>query len=317
MNDPIDKKLLISESGKSLISELKLYELCSEIKTDYWKLNPSEFYIDPFENKIREIDLVMRRTIELDNILINIVIPIEVKSNRDHHLIYINNYEFDQSFKFNCDIIGKSFRNTQFLILEKFNKLASYYNFKKDILKYFINEIVETSDFYGGHDKIQIPSIDKAEFVLFSSFRETNSSKDKDLDNSVFWKALKSLDSFTKSQLKIAQEEFVENIIESIPLKIIPYEAEEERILRNSFKKIFSEIKPSIFLFHKVIVIGSRIWEVVDENNIIEKASGRFIDVQNGKFKSWCDVVNDSHIENYIKTLLKEYNTIIYEKYEL
>ena len=92
MNDPIDKKLLISESGKSLISELKLYELCSEIKTDHWKLNPSEFYLDPFENKIREIDLVMRRTIELDNFLINIVIPIEVKSNRDHHLIYINNY---------------------------------------------------------------------------------------------------------------------------------------------------------------------------------------------------------------------------------
>ena len=130
----------------------------------------------------------------------------------------------------------------------------------------------------------------------FSAFRETNGKSEKDLDNSVLWRAVLAL----RSAVASSKAERIDGLACDFNVDL-----EVARRQKLPFKSALGTIDihaRSIYLYLPIVIIQSRIWSA-HSTNPEELRWARLI--QNGTFgdtQDWVDVVNFSYLEEYLRT---------------
>lgn len=285
----IKTRLLNSDSVKSLLIESTVY---NELKNLEWQTEHSPFYTDPSTKKLRELDVKARKYFQKEDYSCDVDILVECKSLNNYHIIANNPSTWGSDFDFIWagnyadknvnkidEILFKNNFNTEEIVFIK-EKLEAYCIPSKTYrwLKYKLNPF-------------QIPT--------FNTYRETNVNTTKDIDNSVIWKCILSLQGAIS-----AHEEL---LLEHIEYSITEIIHQDKSRLKKIEDIIHSLIDRSnhIYFVHPIIVIESKLWEFTDGYNLRELKYFRLNIQRFFESELWVDVVNFDHIQEYIKKTKK------------
>lgn len=292
------KKLETSNSVKSLRSELGLI---TELNKYDWKCHHSPFYRDPIENKLREIDVLgtqmwVRQTKRREETSwINLVI--EAKSAKDWHLVFTSGQPHEEI----CGYTSRLWSG--FIDSDKFHWLTEAIRasgVKEDSIPQLVKEFRKLAF---THEEAEIPPHSEPPNLspIVTAFRETNTDKEKDLESSVFWRAITGLQSSTKA-LRLAKEHWHKEWFSFL---------EDCKSSKKSLLKEFifaSEASLGVVDVHyPILVVDSNLW-LVDSSKLTQIPSCRFHQLgHTGQVTWWCDVVNASAFPSFINSLSKHY----------
>lgn len=295
MKENFKKKLIDSDSIKSLILEKKVFNVLDNLN---WETEQSPFYVDPSTNKMRELDIKARKYFKKDDYSCDIDILVECKNLKNYHIIANNVYN-DRNF-FDFLWLGNytyKQENTLDQLLFKHGLKTREVNSLKEKLEDYC--VVDHS--YRWMDYKFQPF----EIPTFNTYRETNINSTKNIDNSVIWKCINSLQSVIDAHKELLLDGLEFSIIEAINDKISKIRTLEiiEKALKNKSNHIY--------FFHPVIVVESKLWELNSNNTLEELKYFRFNIQRFFENSTWVDIVNANYIEEYFQ---KSLNYISFHK---
>ncbi len=134
--------------------------------------------------------------------------------------------------------------------------------------------------------------------TVFAAWRETNLGTEKDLDNSVFWRAVQSLDSCIQSMQAGWLDTFLSDL-SSTASSIQHYGYHKKDAIDSNLRR-----RSGIAcLYHPVIVTDAKLWSAGDRE-LTEVPFARY--VRNGvafDTNKWFDVVSREYIDRYVNDL--------------
>jgi hypothetical protein len=308
MTEELINRLTNSTAFKSLSTEQQLTTLLASLK---WEANQSTYYLDYSTGKYRELDVIASqywKSSENDKVKVSLKLIIEVKSLSGYHLLF-----------------------SEAISLPKYSRPRLHYEYigyladvpelgmnQKELLLDIVSKSglkgTEVISFFERFEKALFPDeaiipYDLAikpfpDFLKASAFRETNIGGEKELDNSVLWKASQSLRSAVKSIKYDNIHNFHQDlgfVIEwALQTKQDPVNlAIEEAVGRAS----------QLDLFHPIIVVDANLWSV-DGLVLQSIESCRFLQVDHrGSIDWWADIVSLSNFPTYIENLTKYYRS--------
>jgi hypothetical protein len=142
------------------------------------------------------------------------------------------------------------------------------------------------------------------EIFCATAFREINIGTEKDIENSVVWRAVQGVYSAAKS-LKIKD---FDSFLSSISIEAMLAEANEyDRI--NALSSAINRETLNVSLFHPIVVTNAELW--INEKEGLKKVDWCRLYQHNsrGEVGRWCDVVNSSNIDSYFKKVTDYYNS--------
>lgn len=292
------QKLLATPTFKSLQIEREIATRLVPLK---WQVINGVFYSDPKEHKPRELDVVASqfwiRTNDYGEQLLRLYLVIECKSIKDFHILISPQLQpvdpviaHHHWFGFETQIVGRLLSQLDQLNLskEQLNKLR-----KKLREIAYPNDFARTGDF-----RIEPPIAQ----LQTSAFRETNIGSEKELDNSVLWRATQSLRSAVTSFNYERLERNMDICVYPEELTGLPKQKTMKDII-NAFTRQTNEID----IWHPIIVLDSSLWLVKKAN--LEPVDWFRLDLLDfNKHRDWwCDVVTRSSFNSYVKNLTKYY----------
>lgn len=295
----IEKKLGRSDAYRSLRSE-KVISSC--VERHGWRSRQGPYYTDAKTGKSREIDLVgsayWKKSLKSGDLVARVNLFIEVKSNSDFHVVCAGAADHQKHFNSNEHWIGYSQEalNRIESALTKFN--MGFEQVKKILQRVeniaFPRNIMRTSS-------LRISPHPASE--SYSAFRETNGSTEKDLDNSVLWRAVLAL----KSAIQSAQADLVDGLLGDLATDL-----EVARRKNKPFESMLLSVESNacrLNLYVPVVVIQSRIWSA-DGEVPRELEWVRLVQYSTfGAAEGWVDVVNQRHFDKYIEAVSAHYGS--------
>lgn len=295
MADPksLEERLAASEAFRTLRAER---EAVDAMGRHGWDARHSPFYKDRATGKFRELDAIGRRIWEsIDpkvRITARVHLFVEVKSSREFHILCAGQALSSRRFQGNEYWLGYCEET-----LSKLGSAAAEFGLKPS----------EVKDFIHGVEKICFPKhtmrvthfrIDAMPAVhSFTAFRETNTSLEKDLDNSVLWRAVSAL----RSAVSSAKGEMIEGIVGDSRVDM-----EAARRHKKSFISQAGTIdnrSSSIDFYVPIVVIESRLWSA-ESDTPVEIEWFRLVENNVlGGSENWTDVVNRAHLNTYISAV--------------
>lgn len=199
--DELQKKLLASPTVITSKMETQTCHSCSSLN---WQTMQGVYYQDLNHFKYRELDVCATQNwvyASNDNtkesISMSINILAEVKTMAGYHLIFdsLNACPFTMFQSNYCDWVGYSVYDQK---LKIFNILENQGINQKDF--HTIIDLIHDAGYPNDMMRLWPLLIEPSEAKCFSgSFRETNIGSEKELENSVLWKACQSLWSSIES----------------------------------------------------------------------------------------------------------------------
>jgi hypothetical protein len=294
----LKKKLLETSTFKSLQIER---DIASKLLALGWEVTNGVFYSDPKEKKPREIDVVGSQFLEKKSDwgkqLLRLYLIIECKSIKGFHILISPQLQPTYPVIAHHHWLGYETQGSSRLFsrLEELRfKREQTTNLKKKLAKIAYPHGVSRS----GDLRIEPPDAK----VQASAFRETNIASEKQLDNSVLWRATQSLRSAVKS--------FMDNSYE-VDMEYVFFTAEGSGTSKQrSIKEIiywFTDRVNQIDIWHPIVVLDCLLWAV--KNDAIEPVDWFRLDLINlGRYRDWwCDVVTRSSFDSYIRNLTEYY----------
>lgn len=296
MNADIKTKLINSDSISNIFTELRVYEL---LKQNKWRVIHSPYYLDPETNKLRETDVCARQIWETKKgkIKLRFNLISECKSLKDYHILgtcltdnlltitsYTEYWLGLESYKHYSSLKAILSKNPKFnTSLDKFiNEVDK---------KAFPNDLMTISNLRFNKPLCDIP--------VCNSFKETNIGSEKNLENSVVWKAGLSLNSVIQSCINKNWKNLDSNLNAGYL-----YENLEE-YTHNLWFYVESELNV-LEVYHPVLIVDSNLW-IIQEGQLIETPYFRLIQSNYlGHIKRWFDVVSLANSETYFETLTNE-----------
>lgn len=288
----VDEILKGSEAYKSLRVEQEVAACVAQLG---WITTQSPYYLDVKTGKLRELDIVAtgywQKPNKTGDLLAKVNLFIEVKTNSDFHILCAGSIAKSPPFENNEYWIGYS----QETLAKIEQQLGRFHMEHEEILNFlhkvemiaFPQDAMRTSIL-----RLKPPPIKHC----FSAFRETNGKSDKDLDNSVLWRAASAL----RSAVASSKAERMEGLAGDLGTDL-----EVARRLRLPFQSAMGTIDihvRTINLFLPIVVIQSRIWSTLG-NDPEELKWVRLIQFGTfGDTQDWVDVVNYNHVEEYLRT---------------
>lgn len=290
----IDKKLAQSDAYHSIRAEHTTFNILNAHK---WKPIHSPYYKDMISGKLRELDLTGRqiwcKDIENHKLIARIHIYVEIKSASAFHILCAGETA-QRSFGQNeywpgyCDETKLKVQST----LDSFGISLSK---SRDYLHELDKLIFPKSTMLTAPIRIQPMPADQC----YSAFRETDTNKEKDLDNSVLWRAISTLNSAINS----AKSESINKLLSDFTLEL-----EMCRRKKADLTLSLGSIKSSsraIDFYIPLVLIESRLWSALNHE---PEEIPWFRFVQNNTFGAsgnWTDVINSKYLDTYLSALSK------------
>lgn len=298
--ESLEARLLKSDAYKTLSQELTVHNHFQKRK---WLVVNSCFYDDPKEKKIREIDIVATMGVGLKKKhgVTRVHAVAECKSMAGFHVIA--NDWCDTSNEEQCTIswFGSNKENREFLL----HTLIDC-----DVPSESITYLMSKFDLW--FPPYQPRSISHLEFEPYgewsgcSGFKETNIGSEKDLDNSVIWRASQSLKSattsFTNMHNEMQRHEFL-TTFRAISKNEYPKN-------HSRLTKYFNEMVNLLDFYHPFIVTDAKLWisngKGLKETGVLRLYEREIMD----EISWWFDVVSYRNIEKYITGLCTHYESL-------
>lgn len=292
----LENKISENISFKSFQAERRVADILSRSK---WESTHGLFYVDLQTNKHRELDVVAHqvwnRTHRDVEQRCRITLLIEVKSMSGFHLLLsehpATSQDFYQHIHWFGDPSGKYAELSQQL-----NEIGVD---PKKILA--LTEKLHGYAYPRQHARMWSMMVRPQPVAAFTSFRETNLGGEKDLDNSVFWRASQNLRSAHMSIAKEIRCGHLETLIGAAE-----YEARSKNWL-DSMLWWASQQVCIVDIIHPIVVTDAMIWATTPEG-VKKRDYARFgTHTYTGLMDWWCDLVNSDHIEEYVNKLTSYY----------
>lgn len=295
--DALKKKLAESASFHSFLSESAV---CDVLRSLRWNAKHGAYYEDLETKKQREIDVIAqqfwRRKTKNGDQQVRLTVLIEVKTMKGFHLLVSPFEEDGFSFYQNVHWLGDPHGD--------YSELASSLRvngMEEGAIDKFVQRLQQ---FAYPRQKARpwLLMVRPNTETVFTSFRETNIGAEKELDNSVFWKASQSLRSASKSIQKSILEAHLEDVAGSV--KYAP-KTEEKRI--NYVLGWAKDRINRIDVIHPIVVTDADIW-VSGSGGPEPVKWSRFGQYSfDGIPEWWCDVVNSKHFAEYALLISMHY----------
>ena len=301
-------EILRSDSFGSLKAERDI-----AVKTQAlgWSSVHGFYFEDLTTGKNREIDVAAerywKRKISKIEMRSSVQMLIEVKTMKGFHLFVSAKDEAEQQPLLQ-HILWLGDSNEKYLDL-----VAAIDEF--DLSAAETNRVVKSLNHYAypsGYMRRPMASVHVRPPVIpvFNAFRETNIGAEKNLDNSVFWKASESL----RSAYESIKREWRLNALDSIKMHFEMARRRSKRWVDEAVywtKSDFNFVK----MIHPVVVTDAKIW-CVHPTNTKEIGCARFA-MQDSLHSAewWCDVVNSSWIDHYLQGVSNHYDSWMFKSY--
>lgn len=286
-----------SASVRSLESERAIIAVIEKLG---WSTSHAAYYADPISGKTREIDVVARacwrRQHQVGELRACLNLVFEAKSNAGYHLVFaptevkrIAMHEhwigFDDTTRKavlkGLETIGV--RSEQLRTLDTEIRHAASPN-DGPVLIHNLRAKAPPAPFYA------------------SAYRETNVGNEKELENSVLWRAGQALNSVVRS--------YKTHIFGHEMGDMTAFTAEAIKAgdspMDEALKWITGFLR-DYYMFHPILVIDSPMWAVKGKE--FEPLQWcRFIQTElGGTYEWWFDVVHSASLETYMSELAQHY----------
>ena len=292
----IESKLLGCTPYSSFLSEQNAAKL---FLRSGWESTHGLYYDDPLTNKQRELDVVARqiwkRKSQSGEQLGRITLLLEVKSMKGFHLLIsehpAESDDFFEHIHWLGDPTGKYVEVNQGLInlgrkpeeIGRLLKALHQHAYPRQTCRMW---------------KMMVRP---HPIATFTSFRETNLGSEKDLDNSVFWRASQNLRSAHASISGNIREVHLETL-----LGAAEFEAKNKDWMRSMLWWASQQIG-MVDIIHPIVVTDAEIW-VASGDRPSQRGFARFgTHTYTGRMDWWCDVVNSEYLEEYVDQLTQHY----------
>jgi hypothetical protein len=295
----LSHKLSSSSSVRSLLSEEHISEI---LRRQRWTCHQGPFYRDPIEGKLRELDVFASQTWQRGRgrkrEVAHLNLVIEAKSAKDWHLVFAG------------QIAGSDFEHR---VWSGF--LGPRHEWLRDALRRVglpeegIASLVrrfEARAFPNGIASLSPMFADAPPANLsVTAFRETNTDKEKELDNSVFWRAVSGLRSATTA---------MEQWRRGWHAEIFEVDQQDEDLQFLTPKSTFFDRKCDqslgfVDILHPIVVIDSQLW-MLRRSRLQQVPWCRFVQVSPiGSSEWWCDVVHSEEFESYARIISDYYSS--------
>lgn len=308
-NEELAKALLNSNAFNSLSVEGEVFEIASKY---FPRASQSPYFTDIDTGKLREIDIVAQArygNTKKNKLYCSVYFIIECKSNKNFNIIASGQDPDSNRYVMDCVIWAGADVNNRF---EKTRKLLASFFLDND----YINDCLQvlTNIFYrkdGTRKTLAAEPEIFSNISSYPSFRETNIKDEKDIENSVLWRAFQSLSS--------AQEAFKQDVSEAYEKAILNF---GEYKVNNKLYKLelslddtLGYLASSIDIIQKIVVIDSPLWKRTN-NNIIEPIKYfRLLRQKIGMgYMDFVDVVNRKYFSEYMEVVSSHYLKMQKEK---
>lgn len=302
MSTDLASLLSKSDAAASMATEATVARSMASLE---WTVTQGAIYTDPKEGKLREIDVLARRAwrtkaVKPKTVFVSMVV--ECKTMRGFHVLLDgvrNPYLGFQSVGL-AHWIGYSVIDHK----NRIRRLLGERNYgREDVIKALHR--LDTTAFPGQISRLRGMLVEPPNVEAFTAFRETNIGTEKDLDNSVLWRAISALDSCTESLLTERMNGFFHDLESSIE-EHERHGVDKIRALQFSFE----DESRFAWLFHPVIVTDARLWAMRSNGDLpVELRAARYVrsDGIHG-INKWFDVVQRDHFEAYFTAATQHYN---------
>jgi hypothetical protein len=295
--DALKEKISKSISFHSFLSESAV---CEALRLLGWNAKHGAYYEDIETKKQREVDVIARqfwgRKSKNGDQFVRLTILVEVKTMKGFHLLVSPFEEDGFSFYQNVHWLGDPRGD--------YTDLASALRvngMEEDALNNFLKRLHQFA-YPRQIARPRLLMVRPNTETVFTSFRETNIGSEKELDNSVFWKASQSLRAASKSIQKSIIEGSLDDIAGSV--KYAP-KAKEKHI--NYVLGWAKDQINRIDVIHPIVVTDADIWASGGDGPEPVKWS-RFGQYSfDGTAEWWCDVVNSNHFAEYAQVISEHY----------
>jgi hypothetical protein len=300
MTDKTDirNRLSQSVSQNSLRAEQRIVSI---IRNCGWHAEQSVYYTDSKTEKVREIDVLCqqlwKKKLKAGDLIARLFLLIEAKSTADYHLIFSNSQPQEELQSSNSYWIGYDYKGQDAIV-----KLMLEAGVSEEDISRTIKQLLDIGfpQGYMRTAQLRIPPLTAPMYA--SAFRETNIGNEKELDNSVLWRALTALHSAVESIKSSRLNDILGDINRSVKYApVLGYDSVDE-VLDD-----YERAAQFIDLFHPIVVTESNMWSstLVD----LEEINWcRFVQVRPyGSSYWWADVVRANYFEAYVQNLIKYY----------
>lgn len=258
-----------------------------------WSTTRSAYYVDPKEGKSRELDIVATSRWEKkrkhDEVWVRVHLFIEVKTNSDYHILLSGRGADVHSYGANEYWLG--YCNETRRLLEQ--QLEKFHVPPDEIFAYMHQ--MERVAFPNHRMRTAVLRVGVPHVPTYSAFRETNGGKEKELDNSVLWRAALALRSAIRSSRLERMDEVARDLegeLEFARRQKEPYITATQCVGWNASR---------LDLYLPIVVIQSRLW--AEKAGILEELRWARLAQYgaSGHAQDWVDVVNFDHVSEYLK----------------
>jgi hypothetical protein len=305
----LEEKLRRSVSFESLVTERAILQQVRELG---WRCSHGAFFVDPSTSKIREADILAtrywRRHRRTGDLTVALHVPIEVKSARGFHIIF--SLESGGSFRTfhqeNVLWLGQESDGARLMA----DRVAAL-GFSQETVRQFQKQLYAKA--YPKHFSCVAELIVEPyePGALATAFRETNIGGEKDLENSVLWKATQTLGSLVDSLKRSSIEARFEDA--EVGVACARRDGDDDRQILNDLLDAVRDVG----LYHPIVVIDAPLWAVTKQHELFRIPACRFEQVQlHHGFSRWVDVVHRSHFDTFVTDLTTYYENA-FEKAKL
>jgi hypothetical protein len=300
MNESLKEKLINSESLRSLCDETTIALSLSDLG---WNATVGPTYTDAITNKVREIDVRGRRhwaTASKPKLNAKVTLLCESKRMDGFHLVFA-----DSPAKVPSRLIsmahavwlGDPSRENDAMLVD----ILVNVGMKSNNCDRFIDSLESISHPDGSSlvRKLMIPPFNGLPSA--TTFRETCIEKEKDMDNSVLWRACQALKSVITACKKSIRTDIEDN------LELAARFGKLNKTFIRNFTEEYTRSVSIIQIFHPVVVVDAKLW-MVRAGTLEQVPTCRFIQRSASDEEiTWYDIVSRGEFDSYAKNMTKYY----------
>jgi hypothetical protein len=296
MDNDIASRLLASDAVASLTAERDIAELLDDLG---WNVVHSMFYTDTQTNKRRELDASARsiwtsRSDDGSGAVCAIRLLVEAKTAGGYHIVFAPSRQIDRHYRLPECWMGEE------AIIERIVRAIISAGVPVDDVKDFRSELLLLAQGGGVAEVHVVPP--KAERHS-TSFKETNIGNEKELENSVLWRAMSTVDSALGATFEAEVSVRIEDVLGRVAI--------DELYGYPPLPHVMDDLKSVLGFrecYHPIVVIDAILWQLGsdglspidwcrfeqrDESHIVHR---------------WVDVVRRPYFSSYAHALTSHYN---------